>query len=383
MKKILFFSHESGLYGAPRSMFELVKNLKQDYKIEIVTFGEGGLIQAANDMQIPICNCSNWLMELETGNQKLTQLINKIGFNLSKLVIAVKVKRFNPDLIIVNTMVNSFGVKIAKFMGIKLLVHVREGANYLQPSNQGTAKITSQILEKTSNFICVSDGVKNLLLDKIGNKKVNVRRVYNGIDCCSFNNSQKQNTLKIEGLENKFIVGYLGSLVSRKGLDVFLSAAREISKTRQDIAFVVVGGSELQFTSLAKLYNVLDLIGNTVFHHPFIDNPKDAFDLFDIFCLTSHIEAFGRVTVEATCANVPVIASATDGSKEIIIHEETGLLFPPGDSESLMNSIIRLTNDPQLREKYAKAGFERVNKEFSSKKYVAECKSFIKELIEE
>jgi len=380
MKKILFFSHESGLYGAPRSMFELAKNLKSDYTVEIVTFGEGGLIQAANDMEIPICNCSNWLMEVNTGNEKLTKLINKIGFNLSKLLITAKVKHSNPDLIIVNTILNSFGVKLANFLGVELLVHVREGTDYFQPNNKQTAKVTSQIVEKTTNFICVSDGVKKLLLERAGNKKVNVRRIYNGIDCGSFNDTQKQKSLAIEGLENKFIVGFLGSLVSRKGLDVFLAAAIEISKTRDDIAFLVIGGTESEFIRLAKQYQASELIGNTVFHHPFVDNPRDAFDLFDIFCITSHVEAFGRVTVEAACAKVPVIASATDGSTEIILHEETGLLFPPGDSISLVDSIMRLEKDSELRQAYAKAGFERANEEFSSKKYVSECKSFIKEL---
>jgi len=44
-----------------------------------------------------------------------------------------------------------------------------------------------------------------------------------------------------------------------------------------------------------------------------------------------------------------VIASAVGGIPEIVKHEETGLLFPPGDPQSLAEAIIRLLEDEELR----------------------------------
>ncbi len=62
-------------------------------------------------------------------------------------------------------------------------------------------------------------------------------------------------------------------------------------------------------------------------------------------------EPFGLVTLEAMACGVPVVASNIGGLKEIIIDEKTGLLFTPGDSDSLKEKLKRLISDQRLREK--------------------------------
>ncbi|MFF5291494.1 glycosyltransferase [Paractinoplanes globisporus] len=75
-------------------------------------------------------------------------------------------------------------------------------------------------------------------------------------------------------------------------------------------------------------------------------------------------EAFGLVCLEAFAAGTPVIASAVGGLPEIVHHEKTGLLVPPGDAAGLAAAIDRMFSDHGLRQRLAEAGAGLVD-EFS------------------
>ena len=59
-------------------------------------------------------------------------------------------------------------------------------------------------------------------------------------------------------------------------------------------------------------------------------------------------EPFGRVIVEGMLAGTPVIATAAGGALELVDHENTGLLVPPGDASALSAAIGRLLGDREL-----------------------------------
>ncbi|CAN5335551.1 N/A [soil metagenome] len=67
-------------------------------------------------------------------------------------------------------------------------------------------------------------------------------------------------------------------------------------------------------------------------------------------------EPFGRVLVEAMLARKPVIAAAAGGPLEIIEHEKTGLLTPPGDTDALAAAIINLVESPTMRVEMGRHG---------------------------
>lgn len=71
-------------------------------------------------------------------------------------------------------------------------------------------------------------------------------------------------------------------------------------------------------------------------------------------------EPFGLVALEAMASGRAVIASNIGGLRDIVMHEETGLLVPPGDAEALRAALARLLADQALRERLGQAGQERV-----------------------
>ena len=79
----------------------------------------------------------------------------------------------------------------------------------------------------------------------------------------------------------------------------------------------------------------------------------------------SHREGFGVVCLEAMANARPVVASAVGGLRDLVVHEETGLLVPPGDRRALREALERLLADRGLRKRLGEAARERARREFS------------------
>jgi colanic acid/amylovoran biosynthesis glycosyltransferase len=90
----------------------------------------------------------------------------------------------------------------------------------------------------------------------------------------------------------------------------------------------------------------------------------------DVLVAPSVVSSDGRregipvVLMEAMASGVPVVASRLSGIPELVRHDQTGLLVPPGDPAALARSLTRLVADPRLRRRLARAGRELVVREF-------------------
>jgi len=138
---------------------------------------------------------------------------------------------------------------------------------------------------------------------------------------------------------------FVGRLSSEKGLDVVLQSWQNHNLS---IPLKIVGDGPLapQIQSAAARHpniqwlgrrpqaEVLDLIGSA------------SMLIFPSRCY----ETFGRVILEAFARATPVIASNHGAPADLIQHEQTGLLFPPGYSALLASQVLRLVNDTNLRE---------------------------------
>jgi colanic acid/amylovoran biosynthesis glycosyltransferase len=79
-------------------------------------------------------------------------------------------------------------------------------------------------------------------------------------------------------------------------------------------------------------------------------------------------EGLPTVLIEAMAAGVPVVASRLSGIPELVEHETTGLLFPPGDSPALAEALERLIRDPELGRSLASAAHQKVLEQYDRMK---------------
>jgi phosphatidylinositol alpha 1,6-mannosyltransferase len=86
----------------------------------------------------------------------------------------------------------------------------------------------------------------------------------------------------------------------------------------------------------------------------------------------SHREGFGVVCAEAMSHGRPVVAGDVGGLRDLVVHEETGLLVPPGDVAALRDALRRLLADESLRRRFGEAGRARIAEHFTWKRFADE-----------
>src|SRR5205085_12337623 len=114
-----------------------------------------------------------------------------------------------------------------------------------------------------------------------------------------------------------------------------------------------------------------------------------------VFCCPSIYEPFGIINLEAMACETAVVASAVGGIKEVVVDGETGFLVPvefvegtfklkeaEKYSRDLATRINQLMKDPQLREKFGKAGRKRAAEFFSWTKIAEKTTALYRSLVE-
>ena len=70
--------------------------------------------------------------------------------------------------------------------------------------------------------------------------------------------------------------------------------------------------------------------------------------------------------IEAMATGLPVIATQVSGTKDVMLHLETGLLVQPGDAEQLRQAILQILSDPEDAKRMGDAGKSRATEFFSA-----------------
>jgi glycosyltransferase involved in cell wall biosynthesis len=143
-------------------------------------------------------------------------------------------------------------------------------------------------------------------------------------------------------------------LEPQKGHAVLLRALAEIPDLpRPRIHLVCLGEGRLG-AELRLLARQLGVESRVIFAGFSPDVPA-WLAVADVFVLPSYYEGLPLSAIEAAAAGCPVIATAVDGTPEVVRHGETGLLVPPGDPHALALALRRLIADPVLRKAMGEA----------------------------
>ncbi len=86
----------------------------------------------------------------------------------------------------------------------------------------------------------------------------------------------------------------------------------------------------------------------------------------DLFVVPSQYESFGLIFVEAMARGKPVIGCRAGGMNEVIADSETGYLIEVGDTDALVDRMVRLLGDDALRQQQGQAARRRAEERFSA-----------------
>jgi glycosyltransferase involved in cell wall biosynthesis len=146
---------------------------------------------------------------------------------------------------------------------------------------------------------------------------------------------------------NPLRIGVLGEMRTEKGLDVLIEAAAQMRAAGPAFTLVIGGdGPELpKLKHQAEARGIADVIE----WRGWIEDVDIFYRDIDLFCLPSRAEPFGLVVLEAMMRGVPVVATATDGPRDLILHGETGWLVPVGDASALAAALSEALADAVAR----------------------------------
>jgi rhamnosyl/mannosyltransferase len=191
-----------------------------------------------------------------------------------------------------------------------------------------------------------------------------------GIDLARFR-LRPQQAAEIEAVRARYgpgIVLFIGRFRYYKGLHVLIRAM-----SRAEGTLLLIGTGRLE-NDLRQLVRSTKLEDRVLFLGELSDREAEIhLHACDLLVLPSILrsEAFGIVLLEAMACAKPVVSTELGtGTSSANRHEETGLVVKPDDTESLAQAITHLLANPELREKYGKAGRQRVERHFSAQDMV-------------
>ena len=148
----------------------------------------------------------------------------------------------------------------------------------------------------------------------------------------------------------------VGNFKPQKAPLDFVRVAAAVRERHPESWFVMVGDGPLREPA-EKLARELGVADRMVFSGWWSDVPG-LLATTTVSVLTSRHEGLPCSVVESLAAGVPVVATAVDGTVEVVRSEDNGLLAPAGDIAALAQSVDRLLTDPSLRERMAAAARE-------------------------
>lgn len=235
-----------------------------------------------------------------------------------------------------------------------------------------------------SRIIAVSQNTKNDLIRLFQIPDHRIRVIHEGAGEIFHpieSEEEKETVRRRYGLPREGFILYVGLLKPHKNLKILLQAVRQLQERGKIREKLVLAGSRSKNCPPDARY--LETIQTD--ERVICLNKMEAselpilYSLATVFVLPSLYEGFGLPVLEAFACGTPVIVSNRASLPEVAA--DAALSFNPESVDELCEAILKLIEDPQLRQEMREKGFRRVQC-FSWKKAARETLEVYKEILE-
>jgi glycosyltransferase involved in cell wall biosynthesis len=163
------------------------------------------------------------------------------------------------------------------------------------------------------------------------------------------------------------ICACVGRLVSGKGIDVFLKAARILQERGRDTRFLMIGVRSVEKNFQAEVEELVRRlhIGNRVIFTGQRHDVPMILPEVNVVVQPSLTEGLSNAILEAMAASVPVVATRVGGNPELVQDGRTGFLVPAQNPEAIADAICRLLDQPDMAQAFGASARRRVIEEFA------------------
>ena len=397
--KVLFLTNEypPHIYGgAGVHVGYLSRELAKMMPVEVRCFGD----QRLDEGNLKVIG-----FELDTSNFTCPKPLRS-AFGAVRRCVDFNTTNINDDLVHCHTWYTHFGGILAKKnYGIPLVITVHSleplrpwKREQLAGGYDFSLWVEKTALEMADAVIAVSGETKRDIERLFNVDPARVRVIHSGIDLDQYRKVDSIAALKRYGIDpNKPYLLFVGRITRQKG---FQHLIRAIQFTDRDVQIVLCAAAPDTPGMAEEMKNAVERAKaqrrGIIWIDEMVDQ-KTACELYSqaaIFICPSIYEPFGIINLEAMACETAVVASAVGGIKEVVVDGETGFLIPldrlnesPFEATNpekfardLAARVNELMKNPQLRERFGKAGRKRAEENFSWSTIAAKTKALYETL---
>ncbi|MBI2022960.1 glycosyltransferase family 4 protein [Candidatus Giovannonibacteria bacterium] len=281
------------------------------------------------------------------------------------------VEQFKPDLIHVHhVLVNAWVARfIRSVRGTKYIATSHGSCLHLISRDKRYFRLTSDTLRAATAITVVSGDTRAKLLKMFGSYlSSKTRTIPGGIRLASFPEERPMQKIRKQfGFDHDKIALFTGRLISEKGVEYFVKAARKIKGK------VVIAGDGPQRKRLEEMVKTMNLTNVRLI--PFLHDYEEFVDLYyasDVFVSPAvWDEPLGLTIIEAMASKTPVIVTRKGGVTMAVKEGVNGLFVRPRNSTEIANAVNKLFENDTLRRRMGERARAVVEARFTWKKIAA------------
>lgn len=246
---------------------------------------------------------------------------------------------------------------IGRLCGVPVIIetpHVREHWRRGWKSLFVIDRLVGRLVD---GYVAVSEANARYLVEQKGLSRANVVVIHNGCDLGRFDPSRTAPPGLKASLsfgERDPVLMVVARLEPQKGHRVLLDALPLVRQRFPTVRVLCVGeGSQRdELNAQAVRLGVADAVRFVGYQ----SGIAEWLAIADLTVLPSFYEGLPLVAVESLAAGRPVVATAVDGTPEVVVDGRTGSTVPPGDAARLAEAVCRLLGDSKTRQAMGRAG---------------------------
>jgi len=245
------------------------------------------------------------------------------------------------------------GYLLSRWYRIPLLCFIHGEDIETASMSRELSLLVKMVLNHSTALVCNSENTAQLMVRNWGTQAEKINVLHPGVDSAKFVPADSNDAEKSQlGWAGRRVLLTVGRLQERKGHDRLIQALPKIVATLPDVLYVVIGDGE-EKPRLQSLVTELNLTN----HVRFLSEVSDeimlkCYQQCTLFILPNRtigkdIEGFGMVLVEAQSCGKPVVAGESGGTRETMLHGQSGYIIDCTDPDNISDKLIPLLSDQQ------------------------------------
>lgn len=352
--RVVYLSHAYMVGGAEEMVLNLVRRLPNRYEPAVVCIHSAGPIGE----EIRKTGVSFNVLGLSPGLLR--------PFDVLRLRDVLH--RFQPTIVHTFLLTGSLYGRFAAMMaGVPIVIGTE--VNIYENKRASHARFEKWLMRGTDAVIASAKSVKEFYVGQIGADPAKVEVIYNAVDWSQLATTMTRDDVRasIGVPQDAIAAGIIARLTEQKAHRVLFDALAQHPRLQQ-LHLVVVGDGELR-ESLQQRVATLGLQQRV----HFVGARRDLGNILnavDLFTMPSLWEGLPLSLVLAMGAGLPVVTTRVAGIPEVVQHDVSGLLVPPGKSDELAHALARLVEDESLRRSLGEQARAFVRPRFGVETYV-------------